>query len=577
MRLYDSWLDRAPYLFACVFFVAGLFGLGFGLPLHLVGDEESLIGGALKMASTGLFLPAVDQAQFATLYYATLLPWLYLAALLPYAAFVYVGVPAVGSMTDLAEYLAVHLDIIWVIARSVSLVAGALLIVVVHKLAKVFFPNQRSIALIAAYLMMTSLLHLQLSLVARHWVFTALFFALSLYYLMRSEFRERRDGLLAGLWAGLAFGISVTGFVVTFFICALYVFFSWIAHKTRLGLTATGFWWFVGTVAVLALFFIASHPGAYAFILMGEETPSHVVKGFSYISTELGYAVYYLLSSELIIALLAVGGVVLLVIRRHWRLAVSSIGILVGYNLFLVFFYHNAPRYHFFVMPLLCVLAASAAATFAGFLARRTKPWLGMAFLVMVLAVPAMIFARYLWLNMQTSTEQQAYGWIQKQLRHETFLVQSISLQVPQDTEFMDLQETKGRVPAQLRALRDIEGAPTEFTKYRYTNLHFWDADARTADAIREFLDTYRAQYFILSFERPEELEDALTSCLIGQSELVTSYSNSDTGSVDGWGLEPFSDLGVGQWKLFSIRRFGHYVQVYSLPEEWDTTVCTLV
>ena len=58
-------------------------GLGYGLPLHLIGDEESSIGAAMKMIELKILIPAQEPAAFDFFYYGPVMAYLVIIASLP--------------------------------------------------------------------------------------------------------------------------------------------------------------------------------------------------------------------------------------------------------------------------------------------------------------------------------------------------------------------------------------------------------------------------------------------------------------------------------------------------------------
>ena len=65
-------------------------GINYGAPFPLVSDEESMIGGALRMLELRTLIPALEPEAFKILMYPPLIPYLYLMLITPFVFLLYI-------------------------------------------------------------------------------------------------------------------------------------------------------------------------------------------------------------------------------------------------------------------------------------------------------------------------------------------------------------------------------------------------------------------------------------------------------------------------------------------------------
>ncbi|HVU79928.1 MAG TPA: hypothetical protein VHD37_01030, partial [Candidatus Paceibacterota bacterium] len=152
-------------------------GVFYGLPLtSLVGDEPSMILGALKMLELHTLVPALHSQEFATLlYYPPYLSYLFLpffAAILGVEYFLWGG-----SHALFASYALSDLSPFFIAARLCVAASSLASVWLVYRVAQALWRSERA-ALASAFLFATSLLDVGLSAVVRHWVPAAVFFLL---------------------------------------------------------------------------------------------------------------------------------------------------------------------------------------------------------------------------------------------------------------------------------------------------------------------------------------------------------------------------------------------------------------
>ena len=185
-------------------FVLALLGIGYGLPMHLIGDEEALIGGTLKMLELRQPFPVLAPETFKFLYYPPMLPYLYILASLPVIIFKF----AVSGFDVLAlkDYFVLNLDGIWISARLTTAIFSLGVLVVTYKITKLIFSKQT--AYLATALLSVSFFHVLLSHWARHWIFTVFLVYLTVLLALLFTRGKIKKHWLIGLIAGIALGTT---------------------------------------------------------------------------------------------------------------------------------------------------------------------------------------------------------------------------------------------------------------------------------------------------------------------------------------------------------------------------------
>jgi len=378
-----------------------LVGIPYGLSLGMViSDEPSLVLAALKMLELKSVIPALNPEVFASLlYYPPYLSYLYLA---PFAAiagtllFLYEG-PA----TLFSSYLLSDLSAFFIAARLISVVFGMLSIWLTYHIAKALF-SSRGAALVSAFLMSTSILHIGLSVVARHWMPATFFFLLVLFFLTHTKLSEPRRYLYALLAAGIGMGISPILIVAPAMI-GLWHIMKGTLSITEL-LTNRTVWMGVIGFLVLAIIPTLLHPGSSGFA--GDQ---------SFLASLMALDVVALLASpvavialqafsEPVLILGAIVGLTLLLIHDR-RLYLFFVLFFLGYSyLFFVAFRIEA-RFFLPLTPLYALLAGYAVSK-----APTTTVYKGLIGIALLIALATSL--RFAYLTSQPDTRAEAQIWM---------------------------------------------------------------------------------------------------------------------------------------------------------------------
>ena len=182
-----------------------LYAINHGLPYQYVPDESTMVGGALKMGASKSLQPG-------TFIYPALLMYLFAGE--------YLGLLGVGHLTgqfssvaQFREYAFIDPTLFYLLPRIAIALAGTACVPVAYHLGRRLYGTVAGV--VAAALIATSVMHVQMSHQARHWVPISLLTLLILWASLNlAERGQRRDYWLSGLLVGLAAATSFNGFLL---------------------------------------------------------------------------------------------------------------------------------------------------------------------------------------------------------------------------------------------------------------------------------------------------------------------------------------------------------------------------
>ncbi len=363
---------RVVILIVALAFLLRIFGIDYGLPMFLVGDEVSITAGALKMLELRTLIPTLHPEEFRLLYYPPVIPYLYLFGIVPVLAWKLV---VFGNAAAVAGAVAIDPSSVWLASRFITAALGVATVYLVYLSALKIF--NKSSAVTASLLVSVSFLHVQLSHFARHWVPAGFFAGLIAYLGLRLiQNRDWRAYLLAGAAAGVGFGASYITAIA--FTIPVFIHFFGTPGPFFIRLRDRKFWLMTAVFFILAFVFALLNYPEFHRIVFGED--SGLVQGNA-AEASIVQSAWSLFEREPSISILALAGIGLLW-RSNRRLALLFAAYPVLYWVVLHFFFHFEPRYNVLIVSLLCLpagvglaslwdsrklIARSAAIALAGF------------------------------------------------------------------------------------------------------------------------------------------------------------------------------------------------------------------
>ncbi|MEK7584308.1 MAG: glycosyltransferase family 39 protein, partial [Patescibacteria group bacterium] len=329
-----------------------MIGLRYGLPLHLLGDEESLIGGALTMLQLRTALPILHPQAFALLYYPPVIPYIIILFSAPVIILKWITVGL--SFAELQNYFALHQEGIWFAARAASAVSAAGVAIITYLLAQRLY--SRRVAYVALAFLSVSFMHVNLAHWMKHWSFSILcaylVFFLTVRYVQNGHGRRWMPGFAAGVAAGIT-SITVLGGIAA----AIYALWNRtkLSNARNFALLNVVLWVAVGGVliALHAPYFVKEYGGLFSLALSGTG------RSFSLISilATVAFGFRALFYSDPVIFFGALAGLLL-----AYRYRSQNRSVLIGtfvYFIVLHVFFHFETRYIYAVIPALSIAAGS--------------------------------------------------------------------------------------------------------------------------------------------------------------------------------------------------------------------------
>ena len=439
-------------------FFLRLWGIDYGLPFPLIGDEVGMLGGALRMLELRSLIPALHPEAMAILYYPVVLPYLYLAAMTPVLGGLYVmhGLP---HMNQFGLIVLGNLDAIWLSARLTSVMMSAATLYIIYRIGAALFRSPLA-GLVAASAMTFDYLHIMAGHTARHWSATVfLIWAVAWLSLRYFERPDVRKAVAIGLLAGAGFGVSYIG--------ALGLGFGAVSH---LGAWRNGRTSLFGRNALaiagccIALIILTTLLYPQPIIRLGTNDILPIAEPKTIVgwwNATVFYATAIWLSNPALLIAAAVGLSAAVLTRRSY---------LVGGALFLTVFYTTflycamplEDRYILPLSPVLALLGGFAASDAWQRLQRI--PWAQVVvglLVVAVLAYPAAISFRAAHLLAQPDTRLVAKKWLENNLPADASV--AMNVEVVRLTPSLDALNTQKQLdPGSLNAfdrLRLARGA----------------------------------------------------------------------------------------------------------------------
>lgn len=477
-----------------------LVGVGYGLPLWLVGDEPSFVFGALKMMELRTMVPALHHDAFiATFYYTPYLSYLYL---IPFAGLA--GVKFLffsGSVPQFIQFLQTDLSHFFLASRLLSVLIGAATVYVMYRAANNIFKRETT-ALAAAGFLALSFLHVNFSHWGRHWVPATFVFSLVLFCLSHQVWSAKKRYLLASLVAGVGMGVTQQVGLVTIFIAL------WFFLVDRLSFKVFRAWWPWAAVGVFlsltAVAYVLWPPGFYVaagasdYIAASPKTIAGLLSGYGF------YAGSLFRSEPILFFWLVVGGFV--AAKERWRLLSAFILFGVAYvAAFYVLFLH-VDRFLLLLYPLIVVLAGRGFTRVFDMI-RKEGAMLAAVFSAAVIVLLSVGVIRYDYLLVLNDTRAQALRYAAAHIPPQSkVMVLSLLMRLPATPAAIAEQEAID--PASLRSVDAAERAfaidATAFPRYHVLNLSSVRKEAFLS-SIDEYMLVHGYEYLIYDTVFAEE------------------------------------------------------------------------
>lgn len=333
-------------------FVLRFWGCWYGLPSLFVGDEKSLVGGALKMIFERNIFPVFNPAAFRILYYPVLIPWIYLVVFVPYVFFVYLT-GNFASIAELRDFFIINPANFFLMARLINVFFSAGWIWLIYLLTKKMFSKRAG--LIAALLAAVAWLPIHQGHFSKHWNIGIFFALLILYFsLLVLEKKSLKNYLLVGIFTGLGGFADYVAALYGLFLVIIHFFFDQSPFKKKL--LDRKFWFFILAALIIFSLSIAVYPQEFYRLALGEDSTAKFEKswaGFWSVIVQVIKVLFYLETFIFIPAL--IGYFFLFFKDKRQFLNLLFIPLLSPFLYY--FLLHFEPRYVLLFLPILMIVA----------------------------------------------------------------------------------------------------------------------------------------------------------------------------------------------------------------------------
>jgi len=339
----------------CVAAWLRLHGIDHGLPYPFRSDEESMLGGALRMLELRNPIPAFNPEEMEILNYPVIVPYLLLMVITPFLLldFAISGFPPLDLF---ARHVFEQMGTIFLLSRLTSVVISLLTLMVVYRLARLLFKSS-AISLACSALFAIEFYAVFTSHFVRHWPMTTLMIWLAVLYAIQMTREPRlRHYSLTAVVAGIGFGTSYALGGLGGIAGVVAHLINWRRGTVRLFDRRA--WAMAGVFLLIAIVVFVTHPNAVLRLTVGGVANLDEAKTIPGLFDSLGFYATKMTQADLGVSLMAVIGVILGTLDRATRPIVLGLaGAILFYFVALYFLVSNEGRYSLGAMPGICLLA----------------------------------------------------------------------------------------------------------------------------------------------------------------------------------------------------------------------------
>lgn len=398
-------------------FLLRIWGVTYGLPGLFVGDEKSMVGGALKMMYQKNIFPVLEPDVFRLLYYPVLVPWIMLIFFVPWAIFVYIR-GDFSSLSILRDYFILNPENFFLIGRVINVFFATSLVFLIYKIAEKLFSKR--VGLFSALLYAVSWLPIHQGHFVKHWNVGA-FFGLLVFYLAIAILNnpKKKNYILAGLMVGLA---GFADYIFSLYgIILVAIHFLFLKNSWKEKLYDRRLWIFIILSVAIFSLSIITYPQEFQRMAFGEDstaTASKTLSGFYQVIKEIFFTLYHL--ETMVFFLSLIGGCLLFIQKRKIFFLLIFIPIISPFLYY--FLLHFESRYVLLFLPFLVIIAGYGFDKLITFLKIKSA-FLLLIFCLAVIFLPlknAVVFDTIL---TQIDTRILAKNWIESNISYGSKII----------------------------------------------------------------------------------------------------------------------------------------------------------
>lgn len=527
-------------------FLIRIAGASYGLPLWLVDDEPPFVLAALKMLQLKTLLPVSHLADFKTvLYYPPYLSYLYLPFFI-----LLVGINFLfydGPSALFASYLLTDLSWFYIVARTINVILATASIFLIYKIAENIFKTKTA-ALFAAFFAATSLIHIALSMISRHWMSVFFFTALVLYWLSHQNLSEKKRYFLAVLTAGLGVGFAIINVLLAALIVLWYLVYE---EKPVMGVLKEKFYyWLIALFAALATLPYMLYTASLGFRADTTEKAAKTILGAL---MSPFYFAKTIAISEFVLILFAILGLVF-VFKRNRNAFFTFAAFIYAYSIIFYFVFRFEPRFFTGLLPFYVVLAGY------GFyeVRERLSSTILQKIPLLILLLPVVFVLRLDWLAIQNDSRALARDLAEKNLPAGSKIMVLARL-----TRFSTIasavEEQKSIDPS---SVRRVDLADAELGKQNFHALNLFDAgNHEFYENVETYIKQNSYEYIVI---QPTYKNGQYFKNVLARSEPLAAFGNKNYERDPSVAESQF--LG-SPLNLFKINELGPEIKIYKIKQ----------
>lgn len=324
--------------------------INYGLPLWLYNDEPPYILGALKMLQLKTILPVLHEQEFISfLYYPPYICYLFLPFFVLVASISIITFD--GSMADYISYVASDPSIFFLTGRFVIILISLLSIYFIYRVTKNIFGEEK-LALLSAFLVSTSLIHILLSVTSKQWMPIFFIYVLGLYFLSNKNLSVNKRFIYSSIVTGIGTGIST---ITILFVIVMFFWYIFVEDK-RLKELLTGSLFYKVSIILITLSILPAiiYPASFGFA--PDMTIDRSKDMYGVITSPLFFNLRLLRTEPVIFILFLIG--LFSGFKKNKPFYIVSISFIYLYSIIFYIFFRFEYR---FLMPIIVFLCIGAS------------------------------------------------------------------------------------------------------------------------------------------------------------------------------------------------------------------------
>lgn len=555
---------KGLWLILALFFLTGVAGIFYDFGVNTVGDELPLMTTTLKMISDRTLIP-----DYPTFYHVPMAVYFYLPFFVLFLLFLRFS-GAFTSLEAIREFGLLDFNEFLPLARLLTVLMGVLSVYLLYKISEKLF-NNRTVSLLASFLLSSSLMFSQMSHFARVWIPQLMTVLIAFYFitvLYQKEKGKIKDYILIGLGVGLAFGTHAIGILVYLPFLISHYFKNKGKNLKDIFLANKNFW--LANLIIVFFYFLVSFLNPRGFknyissdgfwpsfstMFGSSQSGGNIIGSFF----DYGYYAGILAKYEPIMILLSLIGFGVLFFKERKKFCFISSFILIYYVI--INLTGLVPRYILPVIPFFSLAAGYGLFNLYKKIEIKINKQIALASVFLILAVNFIPLLMWNYRLVQPSTITAARSWIYDNLPSGERIMNFDNL--------LELNENK-------QAIEDIKNSTAQFTKKRAYLLSLDETDypkpnyymyyyAYDQTSSKDLLNK-KYDYLIIGWWDRSDFEQKLAGLnKLNLKQRLVLYKTFPEGATENNYSTSLADLENPIFELFKLKQTGPTIFIYKM------------